>query len=60
MKTLTIEYKLLNDPETTRFGTFDVEDWWTDYHIIDEFWNVAGRYKINKMSIKIIRPEESK
>lgn len=58
MKTLTIEYSLLNDPNTTRRGTFEVEDWWTECFIIDEFWNRFGRYKINKTSIKIIGHEE--
>lgn len=60
MNTLDIEYKLLNDDSTICHGTIDVEPWWTDYYIIDEFWNREGRYSINKLSIKIIRQEEHK
>lgn len=60
MKTLDIEYKLLNDDSIICHGTIDVEPWWTDYYIIDEFWNRTGRYSINKLSIKIIRQEEHK
>lgn len=55
MYTLTIQYNQLNNDKDIFYSNIDVEEWWTEYYIIDKFWNDNGRSQINKQSIKILK-----